>query len=680
MKQEKFNELMKAGEFEKMFIDNRIGELLNSGDLTKEQIDSLIQLGKDISKAELERRQKDLESQPGYEEYILSPMVAKILGAKTKKTKSVPQKTVEKTKKMKEKFDPGNLGKAFNKTSTSSMASKQPAENNVVSEKNPTQPKVGSINAGLYANIASTKISKLRKGDSVATVATKIYTVLKTDMEERKLRAELARDFGDEKLDNERKRHKELLDAVEKAKKKQPKVPVRDPKTGRFVKAETGKPGVPTPPQVGKGQPGAPSTAPKTQPKVEPKAPEPVKTQPKVEPKAPSTAPKTQPKVEPKAPEPVKTQPKVEPKAPEPPKTQPKPAEPVKTEPKLETKAPETPKPQPKTETKAPEAPKPTATKPPPEPAAPPTTTKVPPKVESGGVSTISKVAVGTAAAGIAQSIGAAESGGNYDISYGDSFDKKQGKFINIAKDPKTNKLLNLKTPEEFSGKKLTEMTLEEVKAFGEYRSKNGAGAGAVGKYQFMPTTLFGRYDKKGVFQPGLVQQLKVPMSAKFDGSLQERLQELLHTQDVATLKRMGVPITPGYEYMAHYIGAAGASAVFKSINRGEDKTVAQVMMDSGFSVGNNKELYEIKARNFEKLLQGRLEKKGQLAPHSTIPEIGKELNDSSVNNAEMKKLMRESDTSVNINAPTTIINKQNPKQSISKPTAADKPAIAGIP
>jgi hypothetical protein len=195
-----------------------------------------------------------------------------------------------------------------------------------------------------------------------------------------------------------------------------------------------------------------------------------------------------------------------------------------------------------------------------------------------------------------------------------------------------------------------------------------------------MPTTLFGRYDKKGVFRPGLVQQLKVPMSAKFDESLQERLQELLHTQDVATLKRMNVPITPGYEYMAHYIGAAGASAVFKSINRGEDKTVAQVMMDSGFSVGNNKELYEIKARNFEKLLQGRLEKKGQLAPHSTIPEIGKELNDSSMDNAEMKKMMRQSDTLVNINAPTTIINKQNPKQSISKPTSADRPAIAGIP
>jgi hypothetical protein len=59
---------------------------------------------------------------------------------------------------------------------------------------------------------------------------------------------------------------------------------------------------------------------------------------------------------------------------------------------------------------------------------------------------------------------------------------------------------------------------------------------------------------------------------------------------------------------------------------------------------------------------------------------VGSSLNDSSMNNAEMKKMMRQNDTLVNINAPTTIINKQTPKQSISKPTSADRPAIAGIP
>jgi hypothetical protein len=180
-------------------------------------------------------------------------------------------------------------------------------------------------------------------------------------------------------------------------------------------------------------------------------------------------------------------------------------------------------------------------------------------------------------------------------------------------------------------------MTLEEVKAFGKYRSQNGAGAGAVGKYQFMPSTLFGRTNKQGKHVPGLVEQLGLPMDTKFSGTIQEQLQEFLHTQDVNALKKAGVPITPGYEYMAHYIGAGGATAVYNSIKRGEDKTVAQVMTDAGFSVGNNAELYKIRAIDFEKELQSRLEKKGNLAPHSSA-DSGEQIDTKSKENMEMKK------------------------------------------
>ena len=248
--------------------------------------------------------------------------------------------------------------------------------------------------------------------------------------------------------------------------------------------------------------------------------------------------------------------------------------------------------------------------------------------------------------------------------------------MVNKATDPKTKKPLNLKTPEEFSGKKLTEMTLEEVKAFGEYRSRDGAGAGAVGKYQFMPSTLFGRKDSKGVFRPGLVQQLKKPMSAKFDKNLQDELQELLHSQDVATLKQLGVPITPGYEYMAHYIGAAGAAAVYRSIQAGENKKVSQVLIDAGYPVGNNAELYELKATEFEKILEGRLKNKGGLAsPHSSGADTGKPLNDSSIDNKEMMKLMRQGNNVI-INAPTTVIAPQTSvKQNFIRPTNPDRPA-----
>ena len=317
-----------------------------------------------------------------------------------------------------------------------------------------------------------------------------------------------------------------------------------------------------------------------------------------------------------------------------------------KAETKKETKPAKT---EPKTEatpakTEAPSTTKPVETAPTAAPA-PPTVTPKPPIVKPAIEAAKTAVKVGVGVAGMAtmnSAIGGAESGGNYDVSYGDSLDKKTGKMVNRAKDPKTGKPLNLKTPEEFSGKKLTEMTLSEVKAFGEYRSQNGAGAGAVGKYQFMPSTLFGRKNKKGEFVPGLVQQLKKPMSSLFNETLQDELQNALRAQDVATLKRLGVPITPGYEYMAHYIGAGGAAAVFNSINRGEDKTVAQVMIDSGYAVGNNQELYKLRAIEFEKTLQGRLEKKGGLTPHSEANSVGEKANTTSKENTDMKKDMSQ--------------------------------------
>jgi len=312
----------------------------------------------------------------------------------------------------------------------------------------------------------------------------------------------------------------------------------------------------------------------------------------------------------------------------------------------------------------APTAPKPTAAPAPaptPAPAPkPPTPTPTPapaptPKPPTAGKVGTTAAIVGTAAAvgTIKSAIGAAESEGNYDVSYGDRIDRKTGK--------KTNSL-GLKTPEEYSGKKLTEMTLQEVKEFGAYRSENGKGAGAVGKYQFMPTTLFG---KKGA--PGLVQKLGLDMNTKFSPEVQEKLQELLHTEDVATLKRLGVPITPGYQYMAHYVGAGGAAAVHQSIQRGEDKTVAQVMSDKGYPVGNNPELHKIRAVDFERELQSRLEKKGKLAPHSSGNVSGDKVDESSKKNQKLKESLNESPaTSKSVNN-TSVNNKTVSNKELNK-------------
>jgi hypothetical protein len=288
------------------------------------------------------------------------------------------------------------------------------------------------------------------------------------------------------------------------------------------------------------------------------------------------------------------------------------------------------------------------------------------------------KTAAKVGAAGtLASAIGGAESGGNYDISFGDRFDNKAGKMVNVAKDPKTKKSLNLLTPEEYSGKKLTEMTLSEVKAFGAYRSQNGAGAGAVGKYQFMPSTLFG--SKKGT---GLVPQLmlKYPelnMNSKFTPGLQDELQKLLEAENVKTLKRLGVPKTPGYEYMAHYIGAGGAAAVYNSIKKGEDKTVAEVMSERNYDVGNNKELYEIKAVDFEGILASRLEKKGKMSPHSSASQdlqTGNKIDAKSKDLKDMKQ-NKGGTTIIADTTTTTIVAPGGKPMTITNPTPQDRPA-----
>ena len=226
--------------------------------------------------------------------------------------------------------------------------------------------------------------------------------------------------------------------------------------------------------------------------------------------------------------------------------------------------------------------------------------------------STVAKVAVGGAVVAASTSaIGGAESGGNYDITFGDRVDKKTGKIINSK---------GYKTPEDLFGKKLTEMTLAEVKEFGKKRQAASPNSGASGKYQFMPTTLFG-YDKNGKHIPGLVDQAGLSMNAKFSPEVQEQLQARLEKQNEASLKNQGIEATMANKYMAHYIGPGGAGAVNRAKSRGEDKTVAQAMIDEGLKPPgreNNRELYEIKVKDFEGILAQRMSKHGASSPHSS--------------------------------------------------------------
>jgi hypothetical protein len=161
---------------------------------------------------------------------------------------------------------------------------------------------------------------------------------------------------------------------------------------------------------------------------------------------------------------------------------------------------------------------------------------------------------------------------------------------------------MNLKTAEEFSGKKLSEMTLQEIKEFQEYRNKTKKNTGAVGKYQFVGSTLFGTKDR-----PGLVQRLGLTMDTKFSPEVQDKLNETLFQDNVKLLQKRGVPLTPGNLYMAHYIGAGGAAVVYEAAQKGQNVTVAQALVNAKLPDPSvqNKELTQIKVKDFEGILQG---------------------------------------------------------------------------
>lgn len=307
-----------------------------------------------------------------------------------------------------------------------------------------------------------------------------------------------------------------------------------------------------------------------------------------------------------------------------------------------------------------------------PSPVKSPPTSGFPTNLPSAApaTSTASRVVTGTIVAGgtlIGSSIGASESGGNYDITYGDRTQK--GKLINVS---------GQKTPEEFLGKKLTDFTLAEVQQFQRYRESTKMGTSAVGKYQFMPNTLFGR-TSRGKFYPGLVQQLGLSMNEKFSGPIQEKLYELLHSKDVAALKAAGVPVTPGNEYMAHYIGAAGTAAVHRALKTNPNMTVAEVMKNSGYPVGNNKELYEIKIKDFESILEKRL-KKGMGSPHAAaqqpVLKTGEVIGDITKENANVLKDVKGQTPIIINNNNTTFIKPGDRNTTVIKKKDYNEPAL----
>lgn len=271
--------------------------------------------------------------------------------------------------------------------------------------------------------------------------------------------------------------------------------------------------------------------------------------------------------------------------------------------------------------------------------------TRVPPTQPSASGSVFST---------IRQAISGVEAGGNYDSTF-NSFLAKNG-IIN------TRNMSGVMTPEAWSqstlGKKksLTEMTLAEVHSFQTYRDSVSPGTGAVGRYAFMPTTLFGAIHK-GKQVPGLVQKLGLPLDAKFDKETQDKLQDLLTRGNMAILKSNNVPLTPENIYMAHAIGPGGAVSVFNAIKRGQgDKLLADVLAEGSGSknpeqyksnlLKHNPQLVGVKASDYAPRLAQSLVQKGGL-PQTMVGKSIEETPPTTVASAGSTPAAAESRTQV---------------------------------
>jgi hypothetical protein len=313
-------------------------------------------------------------------------------------------------------------------------------------------------------------------------------------------------------------------------------------------------------------------------------------------------------------------------------------------------------------------------------PAAPPASA-----APAGGASTATRIGVGaglalaapSALAAISQAIGKAEAGhgGGYDVAFGDVV-TKEGKIKNTIPSKKTKTGESVPTAEEFSEKylgkrkKLTEFTLEEVKKFQAERDRILPGSGAAGTYQFMPTVLFG--SKKSI---GLVKQLGLPMDTMFNKDTQDKLQELLISGNVNILKKYGVPITPGYLYMAHYVGAKAAKYVHEAALKGENVSVAEVMRRNKLPIGVNPELEKMKVMEFEKTLEARLVKKGGLnLAEAKTEQVGQQLNtgkrlaEASTEGKDLKKQVAAAGGPIMVNQTNNIVASADNSKTMTVP------------
>ena len=153
---------------------------------------------------------------------------------------------------LKDKF--GRVSDYVNNTrnATKQMAQRKQPPAKAMNVKKPKSGKVGSVDTAFYTKVSAGGNSKLRQGDSIADISAKLFSFIKKDEDDKKLHFELSKDFDKENIDEEQRRHDELIGIIKKEKEKQKKEEEKkskaEPKTETKPAEKTSEPSKTTEP------------------------------------------------------------------------------------------------------------------------------------------------------------------------------------------------------------------------------------------------------------------------------------------------------------------------------------------------------------------------------------------------------------------------------------------------
>jgi murein DD-endopeptidase MepM/ murein hydrolase activator NlpD len=151
----------------------------------------------------------------------------------TEISENSPEKTPEKEisggtqsslGKLKDKFNPKNISKMFkplgNKITNKVTSKKDQSEilGKNIKPSSINEKKIGNVDTAFYSTISPQRIIPVRKKESVTNVAAKLLALFNTVYAEKKLQRELEKNFEEEILAEDKKRHDNLIKEIYKSK------------------------------------------------------------------------------------------------------------------------------------------------------------------------------------------------------------------------------------------------------------------------------------------------------------------------------------------------------------------------------------------------------------------------------------------------------------------------------